>query len=304
MSREYKAKMPNRDASDSSILDTQKRDTVNLGVVNKNTAKRERYLWSAPSEPGSFRRIPKTELQIDGSYQRTPAKRKVMAIAREWDWRLFGAITVVQRANESLWVIDGGHRVNAAFLRDDVDTLPCMLFLADGVQGEARTFLGCNTLVSNVGVLEKHRAALKAGEPTAMAIEAIASSHGYCVAEPKSTAQTHGMFLAVGCLRRLVESKSAQIADRAFALCSEIASGGYFPATLLDGVGVLLNKFKNTPNILTEHNLDKLRSAGIDICLHGIRTARVIEGKGGGTVYAKALLGIINKNKKHNRITW
>jgi len=263
---------------------------------NRGVTKRGLFSWASDSRPGSFRMIPKTKLNIDGDYQREQvSEAKVIDIAAHWDWRLFGALSVVQREDESFWVIDGGHRGRASFRRDDVTKLPCMVFTCESIKDEAKAFMGTNTFVSTVSAFNKHRAALLAGEPQALAVQALLEKHGYRASSGSAASYT---FSALNTLRRVLR-ENAELAEEAFALCVEATdAGGTIHGEVILGLFTCAKKLEAKTNVFEGVNRDKLIAAGVTGILINIRREKHIVGRGGSLVAAKAILDLLNKGKQ------
>lgn len=139
----------------------------------------ERYDWTTGGSVGSFAWIKKTDLNIDGRYQRDQVgEGKVRDIASRWDWLLIGTLSVIEREDGTYWVFDGGHRTRAAFYRDDVELLPCMVHKIASVNEEAKAFVARNTMVSNVSAFDRFHAAVCADEPVAQATNNILQELG------------------------------------------------------------------------------------------------------------------------------
>jgi hypothetical protein len=245
--------------------------------------------------------IEKENLNIDGSYQREEvSKTKLLDIAREWDWKLFGTLAVICRADGSFWVYDGGHRTRASFLRDDITKLPCMVFDVSDEREEAKAFVGTNTMVSNVSAFHKHRASVKAGEPNAIAVQSIIEKHGYI---PTMDGKKPKGFAAINTLRTLVVQNPIK-AEKVFAACVLIA-GERDPISgeVLDGIYTCHSKLEGKADILTGQHLERLQFEGIKGIEMAIRREKHIVGKGGNLVAAKAVLDLLNKSKKR-RLTF
>lgn len=280
---------------------TMKSHVPVFGNLEKTVPKREKFSWSKPSEPGTFLMVRKEDLNIDGTYQREQVSEiKVRSIASDWDWKLYGVLSVILRPDGTLWVYDGGHRCRAAFLRDDIKELPCMVFEVAEKTDEARAFLGTNLLKTFVSAYHKHRASVLTGEPIAMAAQAILTKHGYTTAQ---TASKTG-FAAINTLRSIVKEDSTT-AERVFAACVEIAGPNQDPISgeVVDALFRCQKKLAGTADILTNGHLEKLKKetlAGIEAA---IRREKHIVGRGGAVIAAKAILDLLNKGKQR-RLTW
>lgn len=263
--------------------------------------KREKFSWAKPCEPGVFLMVRKQDLNIDGRYQREEVSATtVKTISREWDWKLFGVLSVILRPDGTLWVYDGGHRCRAAFLRDDITELPCMVFQIDDLVDEARAFLGTNLIKTFVSAYHKHRAAVMTDEPVAKAAAAILQKHGY-------TAATSGGktdFAAINTLQK-ISKEDAATADRAFYACVVISGKNQDTITgsVLQGIFRCAKKLEGKADILANGHLEKLAKETMPGIEAAIRREINIVGKGGSTVAAKAILDLLNKGK-HRRLTF
>lgn len=271
-----------------------------FGDQEVTVSKREKFSWASTSSAGTFCMVPKGDLNIDGTYQREQVSdAKVREIAKDWDWRLFGALSVIMRDDGSLWVYDGGHRCRASFLRDDVLELPCMIFECESIEEEAKAFVGTNTMKSTVSAYHKHRAALKAKEPEAMAVQAVLDKYGYKAMQ--YTGSAYG-FTAIRTLGGLL-SQDPELAEGVFGLCAEASEdGALIPGEVLSGLFLCAKRLEGKAQILKNPLREKLKvigTAGLDMA---IRREKHIVGRGGQAVAAKAILDLINKGKRRRLI--
>lgn len=258
--------------------------------------KREKYSWAEPCCPGAFLMIKKDDLNIDGSYQREEvSKAKVLEIARDWDWKLFGTLSVIMRRDGTLWVYDGGHRCRASFFRDDITELPCMVFSPVDEKTEAKAFIGANTMKSAVSAFHKHRAAVKTGEDIALAAQSILDKHGYI---PMQWASKKYGFAAINALRSQVKVDRV-LAEKVFSACANIAvNGEQISGEVLDAVFTCQKKLEGKADILTNGHLERLKRETLPGIEAAIRREKHIVGKGGVAISAKAILDVLNKGKQ------
>jgi hypothetical protein len=246
--------------------------------------------------------VDKNKLHIDGRYQREQiSEAKVLTIAREWDWKLYGSLSVARRTDGSLWIYDGGHRVRAAFRRDDIVLLPCMIFDVAEVQDEARAFIAKAILRSSISVFDRHRAALEAGEPVAVKADMIVRRHGYVVAKNDKGAYS---FRAIGTVHKMVRRDPA-LTDRVFAACVAISdgSGERISGDVLDGLFTLALKTADSgEDVLGGKWMKKLSEVGIRGLEAVIKQFSVIHGKGGPLVAAKGIADILNKGRRNKLV--
>lgn len=282
------------------ILDKRNRSVAPYPTQNASVEagvlKREKFSWANPGPAGTFMMIAKEELHVDDTYQREEVSRqKVLTIARDFDWKLFGVVSVVMRENGSLWIYDGGHRTRATFYRDDITEIPCMVFDSTGVQSEAKAFIGKAKLKSNVSAYHTYRASVVAGEPVALQTNAILEKHGY---RPSNDSDTRFGLNAIGTLQSMVK-QSPERADKIFELCVDIGEDGEQPkAEVMRGLFELHKKLDGKVNILNGEIRKKLKIAGIEQLRQKIKNEKYISGIGGARIEAKAILDYINKGRK------
>lgn len=281
-----------------NILDKSNKSAAPIPKTDKTSSKRVKFNWVSAGDPGVFMMINKGDLNLEGKYQRGGvfgiSKAKVLDIAREWDWKAFGVLAVIKRADGSLWVYDGGHRLRASFYRDDIEELPCMVFECNDLKEEAKAFVVTNTMVSNVSAFHLHRASVLAGEPLALAVEGVVEKYGYTPTDAKK----RGGFGAIGTLRSLV-TLDAAMADKVFAACVRIAVDQEpISGEVLEAIFYCQQKLGSRADILEGEHLEKLIQEGLKGIQIAIRREKHIVGKGGTSVTAKAVLDLLNKGKR------
>lgn len=126
------------------------------------------FLWLRPEQ-----------IVIDRAYQRRISKSGRAKVARGikgFDWRIFGAITVVEAGEHRYAVIDGQHRALMAWAVG-ADRIPAICFAANSAD-QARAFVGINTARSTVASIDKFRARVASGDEAAIKVQAILDELG------------------------------------------------------------------------------------------------------------------------------
>lgn len=272
---------------------------VNPPGSKKPVSKRVAYHWNEPGETGVFKMIDKTELHIPiESYQRdVTSKAKLLKVAKNWDWKSFGAISVIKRKDGTYSVFDGGHRTRAALKRDDISKLPCLVFEAEGhdktanIKNEAKSFININTTKSNVSSFDLHRAGVIAEDKLDLAAKALIDKIGYKV--KKDGSSKYGI-AAIGTVKYMIK-RSPENADKIMIILAQIADGAPIPATVMKGFFYLAEREIN----FDERSIaNKLKKMDIAIIASAIQRESAIMGKGGERVCAKAVLDMINKGRR------
>lgn len=139
-------------------------------------------------------------LNIDHRYQRPVGRRYVSRIAREFDARLFGIVTVSQRADGSYWILDGQHRVEALKkMGKGATMIPCEVLSGLTYQQEAHIFDKRNTNVKGMTAQDKFRGGLEANDDLYVRIAVTVSDAGFSV-NVENSELTEGRIPGVGSL--------------------------------------------------------------------------------------------------------
>lgn len=142
-------------------------------------------------KPGRLVEMRKADILVPHEYQRHLSESRAQRIARNFNWYLFGTLTLSHR-NGEYYCLDGMHRHKGAMMNPDVDLLPCMLYDFDGPQHEAEIFTLLQMLRKPLVTKDLHRAELfAAGEfgHTARQAQAFIDTLE-CEAVPLSTIRT------------------------------------------------------------------------------------------------------------------
>ena len=258
--------------------------------------KSERYGWKPILKKGEFAEISKDNLKIDLTYQRQGNVSRILKIAREFDWALFGALIVIQGMDKSFYVLDGGHRFRAAMLRHDVDKVPCMVHAVSSPEEEARIFLNYQDYHKPLRPYERHRALIACNDDVAIEADLIVNEVGYQFAD--NTALRYGTNAIATTYRIIKRNKSAT--KQTFKILATIAEGAPIKKVELEGLFYLI--IVNPQTDFFGFPLKNMLAHGFGNIQSEIKRYRDARGKGGEKVYAEALLDIINKGKSKNKV--
>lgn len=133
-----------------------------------------------------YQQVPAGLLKVDSSYQRRLDKTFVKEQGTNFNADAFGVIHVSQRADGSLWTIDGQHRVKMlpfAFPSDwNKQNVPALVYTGLDVKQEAERFEELNR-TKQMRTFDRFRARLKAEDPVALDIQKISRDAGYTIAD-------------------------------------------------------------------------------------------------------------------------
>lgn len=246
---------------------------------------------------GRFMEISKNELSIDHTYQRRLNNLHVNRIAKEWSWPKCGTLDVIRRLNGSLIIVDGQHRWEAAQLRPDIITLPCMIFELNKIEDEAELFGTINRVQKKLTSVEGFRSDLIRKDELALKIISIISTTGHGIENSKQ-------IKAVRCVDTLKWAIKLQGSDKfrkAWPLLVEIHGNHQINGRILSSVYWLYAK--------TEGLLDKpifrkrLIRAGVSGLEEHITMGIKVFGGGSIRNLAIGLVPFLNKGiQEKNRI--
>lgn len=127
-----------------------------------------------------FQTVSPYALLVDETYQRRLTDRSTRLIAKivgGWDWAKFKP-PIVAETPAGFEVIDGQHTAIAAASHPAIHEIPVMIVEAPETAGRAGAFIGHNRDRLPITPVRMHRAALAAGDPTAVKVQALADAAG------------------------------------------------------------------------------------------------------------------------------
>ena len=127
--------------------------------------------------PGSLEFLEPEKLRYDLTYGRFPDVHRLAMLRTNWDTSKAGMIYVSQRADESMWVIDGHHRVIMA-MEKSVSTLPAYVFQGLSINQEAALYAAFGDAKRQTR-LQVFRAREVAGDKLALSIHQTIRDAGF-----------------------------------------------------------------------------------------------------------------------------
>jgi len=203
------------------------------------------------------------ELQIDATYQRSiqtgSSQTLIRRIAQFWDWGLCQPLAIARRADGSLMVVDGQHRLEAARLRRDIPHLPCVITAYANAGDEAAAFVALNQQRRPLTKLDLFKAALAAEDTDSLAIVAAMDRAGLRLAAHSNfTAWKPGDVSNIAGIQRYWQRHGATVVQPALIALAKGFEGEVlrYCGTIFDGIA----GFLSTTDIFDEE-LDRLISA-------------------------------------------
>lgn len=201
-----------------------------------------------PVDPGAapmLAWIKLRDLVVDRSYQReilAAGRRNVDRIARAFSWSKFGTVIVAPIEGGKYAIVDGQHRSTAAFLAG-IEQVPCQVVILDRA-GQAAAFNAINGTITKVRRETIHRAALLAGDPTALAIDEVCRrAEVRILASPKPAEEMKaGETMAVVTIGKCLETYGQDLVVTALQCVTQSGEGnpGCLNSTVIKGLCLML----------------------------------------------------------------
>lgn len=272
---------------------TRKSELTSTTIFNgKVTNKADRYGWDVRGRPGRLEWIKKERLLVADEYQRGLVESKLSKITAEFDWALFGVLSVAQREDGTLFVTDGQHRLLSTMRHDKIEKVPCYITPVDSMSEEAKMFLGLNTLRKPVTSFDKFKAMSVAEDGDAAFVREFLESRGLTVISEHGDIGPKKVRCIAALLTLAKESRETfmtvvRVADsffgnRAGMTAMTVNGLAWLHSNLTEGIES--KRFMDRLNMFSPADLDE-----------ALRKARVYHGVGGARIYGDGILSLVNK---------
>jgi Family of unknown function (DUF6551) len=258
--------------------------------------KLEHGKWAMVDRPGVIMDVDKQELSVDEAYQRAPAQRKVEEMAKRWSWIACGVIIVADRG-KIFHVIDGQHRVLAAMRRDDVTTLPCLVFPTESIEQEAQGFLDSNTTQRRLTGFDRYGALLITKDPAALLVQKLCAATGREVSKWQSPRTVR----CVATMLRFAGNQPA-VFTRVWPLVHELHHGISVSDRVLCGLVYIESHLPEGQSLSQPRWKARILRLGYNEISDGIAKATAYYRRGGERIWARGVLDTINRGLQHRLV--
>lgn len=258
--------------------------------------------WSSPKdigELGKFVWINKNEIiipkakEFKNGYQRD--NPKVKRILANFHWNAFGALSIADR-NGQYYCVDGGGRLTACRMRDDIVNVPCMVFKSLSAKYEAQIFL-MTDVKTNISAMDTFNARLVAGEKNMIWLRNLINDSDRKLTKTSS----RNTIACIGLLMKCADENFKLLSD-IWPLLLELENDHQFDSQVISAIWYIAKK--NGARSVTEYRVkNKLLKVGHEKILKQIYLEVSANGGGGEKVYAAGVLRIINKGRRDNFLT-
>jgi hypothetical protein len=258
-------------------------------------SKIESYGWKLKDAPGEMISLPKSMLAVDDSYQRDVSNNRAIAIAKNWSWLACGVLVVARRSSDqTYYVVDGQHRLNAARKRSDIDRLPCIVFETDDACQEAGGFYDLNTGRRPPTTFEKWRAQLLRGDLDTVFADRLIRDAGRI---PSSSTTGAGEVRCLSTMLRMVQSNRMALVQ-VWPIVIEVCRDQTLHEILLQGLYWLETNLPEGQSLRDKRWRERVLQAGYDSLMEGARRAASFYARGGAKVFAKGMVEVLNKGRR------
>lgn len=243
--------------------------------------------------------IGKDSLEIDPTYQREINENKAKQIAARFSWRAFGVL-LVGRRKDRLFVFDGATRLTGARKRDEIKSVPCIIFPTEEIYAEAQGFLDANTLRKPVTAIQKFRAQIVVGDPFAVKLDAMIRGAGFSIVD-YAKGPRH-----VTCVRALTAMlrENEPVLTRVWELLVEMGQHDHILEVVAHGLFFIESRIDSRGlSLLRQPWRDRVLSLGMRGLMEAAQRAAAFHAKGGPKVWADGILVALNR-KTRNRLTF
>lgn len=219
---------------------------------------------------------------------------RVAKMAADFRPHLLGTLTASERANGSLVVIDGAHRLTTCRKVGYSKPVNVEVFTGLTIAEEAALFLGRNT-AKMPSAISKFVARVTEGDEDAVAMNKIITKHGWRV----DVDNQDGVLAAVTAFERVYRT-GADVADATLSIITEAWEHDRKSSDLaiVLGVGQLIDRWGDkVDRTKLVHEMQQTRPA---VLIGKARTLRDVQGGSIGAALAKVLVGLHNNRKRTN----
>ena len=256
-----------------------------------------------PTEEENVVLVPVDILNVDRVYQR-PATKKMEDIGNNWQDKLAGVVTLSKRADESLWIIDGQHRVGGAIIAGKTH-VRAIIHEGLSIEEEAYLFDKLNNIRSVVSAIDRFRARLVYKDPEALEIKRIVEEFGGSIASrPGRQTRDDTAVRAVASLERVHKQGGANTLRQVLTVIRDAWGGIDFETTnemTLGGLRFLIER--QGRKIDYQRLVLRLREQGLSNIRRMAHAHGQIFGGSGSKNFYRATVEVYNKNMRpRNRL--
>lgn len=253
----------------------------------------------------TYRKVNLADLTIDPRVQRGEGvdRLRVKKMVTDFDPNALGTITVSERADGSMIVLDGMHRVDLCRQVDHKRPLHAHVVKGATIEEEAHLFLALNA-TKTPSSLSKFLVRVVMGEKAAVQMNEIVVSHGWTIGYNSDP----GFLAAVDALERVYrngggtvpEGEHPDLVDRTLEILTAAwgHDGKAVQGHLMLAVAQLLGRFGGSVD--TKKLVSEMQSTRPGVLIGKAKVLRDVQGGTVPAALAKILAGMHNSKRRTN----
>lgn len=277
---------------------SDERDRAWLSAVSSSPSDNHKDLlkvkgrgWVAPGDNPDVQWVSKTKLVVP-DYHRVSSNHKVLCIAREWDWALFGVITVNFTEDRGWSVVDGAKRLQAAMRREDITELPIVVVNSLDRSSEVRAYIHSNDHRDKLTAVSRFQAKVEAKDEPSLQIAQMLMDAGRTVSSKNGPKTLKCISLLEKLMRDYPDSVRA-VWGAFTSLCEgKVASARILKALVLTETRLKAGVSMAEPSIKLE-----LLFVGYSKLLDSLDAAVKLYGTESGKALVEGVVQAVNKGK-------
>lgn len=197
-------------------------------------------------------------------YQRKPKGELVKAIANNFDWDLFGVISVSYRDGK-YWIVDGGHRVAGLSLKDKSAKVLCCVWEGLSYEEECAKFLKFNSQRNSLNAAEKFHAKVEEGNPEAIDIVTIMKKFNFSYAGSNIT--NCDIIKPINAVEYIYSKYGSKVLNNTLGIIKSTWLGDKESLTckVLKGMSTFLNEYQTINFTILRRALDGISPKDLEI---------------------------------------
>jgi len=248
--------------------------------------------WAKLGPKGVFMEVDKNLIDIDWRYQRKPSERQVQKIVEQFSWAGFGTASLATRPTGRFCAYDAGTRLRAADYRNDILTIPSMVFTFSTLKEEVEAFEFMNTRRA-MSAIVKFNAAVHTGTPVAVITQELLDAHGKTAGTEKGQ---------IRCIQQLLTAMKTDAAclKRLFPLMLQISGKTQLQARVVSTL-MFIEHHAVGASLTDPRWAERVIALGSNGIIESCKKADLAYAKGGEKAWVFTVMGRLNKGVKDDK---
>lgn len=254
------------------------------------------YKWVAIGKPGKLEYLDKNLLTVDHAYQRSVSNARATKLARRWNWLACGVLIVAIRHGKH-FIVDGQHRWAAAMKRQDITSLPCLVFESTETKEEAVAFRDSNKERKGMNSNELWAAEIIGEDEATMYADRLIAEAGRVPSHKTGPGSVRCLSVVVGYIR-----SNREVFDKVWPIAVRLCEGFVFHERVLSSLMHIESNLIGGGSITSPRWTSRLYALGYEGVLAAANRAAAYYSRGGARVWASGVVLSLNKGCRVNKL--